>query len=233
MGVQARWEYELDWPGVTGGFVGRAAPEERDEVLEAALAQMAGERTLIDSQQVHRADVAVIREEALRHGSVQIGGVDALVTNAKEVALAIYVADCLAIFLGHDAAPAVGLAHAGWRGLAAGMPAGLVRTALEAFDGNADDLRIALSPCIRGCCFEVGEEVAEQFEGIEGAVDRSRETPHMDMIAVATAQLRESGIAEDRIEVIDGCTRCDPKRFASYRWDPERCGRNVALVGLA
>jgi YfiH family protein len=194
---------------------------------------MEGERRLVEAQQVHGADVAVIREEHLCHGDMSIGGVDGLVTNGTGAALAIYVADCLAIFLSHEGGPAVGLAHAGWRGLAGDMPGALVRTALAAFDGDAADLRVALSPCIRQCCFEVGEEVAEQFDAYEGAVDRSREKPHVDLIAVARAQLLQAGMAEARIEVMDGCTRCDPERFASYRWDPERCGRNVALIGLA
>jgi hypothetical protein len=113
------------------------------------------------------------------------------------------------------------------------MPGALVRTALAAFGGKPTDLRAALSPCIRQCCFEVGEEVAEQFDAYEGAVDRSREKPHVDMVAVARAQLLQAGMAEARIEVMDGCTRCDPERFASYRWHPEHCGRNVALIGLA
>ncbi|MGM0491533.1 MAG: polyphenol oxidase family protein [Armatimonadota bacterium] len=227
------WECELDWPGVCGGFVGRAAPDKREAALEEALGSMGGERVLVEAQQVHRADVAVIRAEALHDGNVHIGGVDGFVTNGPQAALAIYVADCLAIFLSHASAPAVGVAHAGWRGLAAGMPRALVRTALDAFGGSPDDMRVALSPSIRQCCFEVGEEVAEQFDAIPGAVDRSRSKPHVDMIAVAGAQLREAGISPARIEVMEGCTRCEPRRFASYRWDPQRCGRNVALIGLS
>ncbi|MFP4249304.1 MAG: polyphenol oxidase family protein [Armatimonadota bacterium] len=227
------WEYELDWPGVCGGFVGRAAPEVRDAALHDALGAMGGERVLVEAQQVHRGDVAVIRAEALNDGNVHIGGVDGFVTNGVRAALAIYVADCLGLFLSHEAAPAVGVAHAGWRGLAAGMPGALVRTALDAFGGSPEGMRVALSPCIRQCCFEVGEEVAEQFGAIRGAVDRSRSKPHVDMIAVATAQLREAGISPARIEVMEGCTRCEPRRFASYRWDPQRCGRNIALIGLS
>lgn len=227
------WEYELDWPDVRGGFVGRSLREDRDGVLGRALEAMGGPRTLVEAQQVHGGRVAVVGEGALRDGSVNIAGVDGFVTDAPGAALAIYVADCLAIFLSHEVAPAVGLAHAGWRGLAEDMPGTLVRAALEAFGGTPADLRVALSPCIRRCCFEVGEEVAGRFEAIPGAVDRSRERPHVDMIAVATAQLRAAGVPPERIEVMEGCTRCDPERFASYRWDPERCGRNVALIGPA
>lgn len=227
------WLYELNWPKVAGGFLGRTIRATRAETIAAAVRSMGGERTLVDAQQVHGGDVARIRAEDLRGDTVCIGRVDGFVTDRAEAVLAIYVADCLAIFLSHEGASAVGLAHAGWRGLVADIPGTLVRTALEEFGGTAGDLRAALSPCIRRCCFEVGEEVAEQFDAIPGAVDRSCAKPHVDMIAVATAQLRDAGVPANRIEVMDGCTRCDPKRFASYRWDRERCGRNVALIGLA
>ncbi|HCA47779.1 MAG TPA: peptidoglycan editing factor PgeF [Armatimonadetes bacterium] len=226
------WETQLDWPRVVGGFIGRTTRSTRAETVAEAVRSMGGTRIIVDARQVHGAEVAVVDDAALDRECVTIERVDGFVTASPRAALVIYVADCLAIFLSHEGAPAVGLAHAGWRGLAADMPGVLVRTALEAFGGSPSDLRLALSPCIRDCCFEVGEEVAEQFDAISGAVDRSHAKPHLDMIAIATAQLREAGVPAERIEVMDGCTRCDPKRFASYRWDRERCGRNVAMIGL-
>lgn len=228
------WLHELNWRGVTGGFIGRCTTEERDATIARALGAMGGRRTLVQAEQVHGGCVAIPAGEALDSGGpITLPGVDGLVSDAAEAALAIYVADCLAIYAADAQGSVAGVAHAGWRGLAARIPAALVLALGEAVDGAGDSLRAALGPCIRGCCFEVGEEVAEQFDGFDGAVDRSRAKPHVDMIAVATAQLEEAGVPRERIEVIDGCTRCDPDRFASYRWDPERCGRNVALIGLS
>ncbi len=233
------WEHKLTWPGVVGGFVGRSrrprgAEDDTPDVLAAALAEMGDGRTLVEAEQVHGDEVAHVTAELVRGSDrvVEIGGVDGLVTELEDVTLAIYVADCLAIFLHDPGRRVVGLAHAGWRGLAADMPGALVRSALE-FGGRADNLRVTLSPCIRACCFEVGEEVAAVFEHIPGAVDRSRERPHVDMIEVARRQLVQAGVPTERVEVMEGCTRCEPERFASYRWDPRRCGRNVALIGLA
>ncbi|MGC9317472.1 MAG: polyphenol oxidase family protein [Armatimonadota bacterium] len=231
------WEYELHWPGAAGGFLGRTerpAPARAggDAVLEA-LSEL-GARAVVEAQQVHGGEVATVRERDLAgKQALVIRGADGLLTDVPGAALAIYVADCLAIFLHHQSAPAVGLAHAGWRGLADGMARTLVRSALAEFGGNVEDLRLALSPCIRRCCFEVGEEVAELFEAVPGAVVRSRPRPHVDMIAVALAQIVAAGVPETAVEVMSGCTRCEPGRFASYRWDPERCGRNVALISVA
>ncbi len=228
------WEHELDWPGAVGGFVGRSSGGRADQALAGALGSMGGERTLVEAQQTHGARVARVTDEMLRAGDgpVVVRGVDGLLAESPRAALAIYVADCLAIYLYHPARPAVGLAHGGWRGLATGIAGKLVRAALRGQGGSPADLRIALSPCIRVCCFEVGAEVAARFDGIPGAVDRSRDRPHVDMVRVAQEQLVRAGVARDRIEVMAGCTRCEPERFASYRRDPDRCGRNVALIGL-
>lgn len=228
------WLQRLNWPDVTGGFVGRCVAEEREETISRALESMNGGRVLVQAEQIHGGEVARVGGEMLAGDApVLLPGVDALVTDDPRAALTIYVADCLAVYLAAPEARAVGLAHAGWRGLVANIPGALVETLCEVAGDSPEDLRAALSPCIRSCCFEVGEEVAVQFDDIAGAVDRSRERPHVDMIAVAEAQLGKAGVRAERIEVMDGCTRCDPERFASYRWDPERCGRNVALIGIA
>ncbi len=225
------WMYRLNLPGSTGGFLGRCAAPERDEAVARALDSMGEGRRLIQAEQVHGGDIAVVTEEMVERDATTLPGVDALVTNLPHAALAIYVADCLAIYLADVRGRAVGLAHGGWRGLAASIPVALVDALAEVAGGSAAEMRAALSPCIRGCCFEVGEEVATRFDHIRGAVDRSGPEPHVDMIAVAAEQLRAAGVPGGSIEVMDGCTRCDPESFASYRWDPERCGRNVALIG--
>jgi len=236
------WEHRIQgWPGVAGGFVGRSQRPPGGRLMHcpryaAALADIGlPDGPIVEAQQVHEAEVALVTERDL--GSppapvTRIPGVDGLITELPGVALAIYVADCLAIYLHHRARPAIGLAHAGWRGLAADIPGVLLRGALRAFGGEPADLRIALSPCIGPCCFEVGEEVARVFEHISGVVDRSHPRPHVDLSGVAMAQLLAAGVWPEHIEVMPGCTRCEPERLASHRWDPERCGRNVALLAL-
>lgn len=237
------WEQRIeDWSGATGGFVGRSQRPEGGRLIAsakyaAALAEMGlPDGPIVEAQQVHGSRVAVIGAETLgpeRPVAARIEGADALLTDLPGVVLAIYVADCLAVFLHHRARPGVGIAHAGWRGLAADIPGEMVRAALREWGGAAADLSCALSPCIEVCCFEVGEEVAEMFAQVPGAVDRSHERPHVDLRRVARARLEAVGVPPKQISDMSGCTRCEPERFASYRWDPERCGRNVALLALS
>ncbi len=230
------------WDGVVGGFVarcerpvgGRLGDSDR---YRAALSQMGlADGPIVEAQQVHGAGVTVVDRYLVGDAPepvTRIEGVDGLVTDLPDLALAIYVADCLAIFMYHRARPAIGIAHAGWRGLADDMPGQLVRAALSAYGGVPEDLQFALSPCIEACCFEVGEEVAAVFEETAGAVIRDGERPHVDLRVVARARLHAAGVRDAQITEMAGCTRCEPERFSSYRWDPERCGRNVALVALS
>lgn len=246
--VRDTWVWRVSRPGVRGGFVGRsrrprAGSDDPPDKLAAALVAIGAGRTLVEAEQVHAGEVAHVTAQMLAgarddgrglpvRGVLELPGVDALVTDAPGPVLAIYVADCLALWLHDPRRGVIGLAHAGWRGLAAEIPAHLVHAALS-YGGAVEELRVALSPSIRRCCFEVGEEVAAVFADVPGAVDRSRAQPHVDLLAVAQQQLREAGVPEGRIEVVPGCTRCDPERFASYRHDPQNCGRNVALIALA
>ena len=236
------WEHGIDdWPGVTGGFVGRSQRPAGGRLIAcekyaSALAEMGMPNgPIVEAQQVHGARLAMVVPAMLGEDRPQaacIEGVDALLTEVPGVALAIYVADCLAILMHHRERPGIGIAHAGWRGLEADIPGVMVRAALDAWGGAPGDMSFALSPCIEVCCFEVGEEVAAVFEEIPGAVDRSRRHPHVDLRRVARARLGSAGVASEQVFDLPGCTRCDPRRFASYRWDPERCGRNIALLAL-
>lgn len=239
------WEFELDdWPTVAGGFLGKTRPPSHRGLHEApdltqALAEMgACARSLVEAEQVHSSRIAVVSTEMLRGASdagrpLCLPGMDGLITDEPGIALAIYVADCLAIYLHHRARPAVGLAHAGWRGLADGVAGNLARAALDAYGGKPADLALILSPCIGPCCFEVGKEVAAQFEAVPGAVDRSREGPHVDLRCVAVAQLQGIGVPLQQIDARPECTRCNPDRFASYRAEGENSGTNVALIALS
>ena len=239
------WELKLDdWPSVVGGFLGKTRrPSDRGfheaPEMVAALADMGTAGwPLVEAEQVHGSEVAVVTSEML-HGTSEAGGplrlrgTDGLLTDQAGIALVIYVADCLAIYLHHRARPAVGLAHAGWRGLADGIAGKFARAALDAYGGKPADLAVILSPCIGPCCFEVGEEVAAHFDAVPGAVDRGPDRPHVDLRRVAVAQLQGIGIPLPQIEVRPECTRCDPDRFASYRAEGEGAGTNVALIALS
>lgn len=147
---------------------------------------------------------------------------DALWSSTAGTALGIKVADCLPVSIIDAKNSVIANIHSGWRGTVQNITA----KTLKAMRFDATASFAYLGPTIRVCCFEVGEEVAAQFDA--QFIDRARgPKPHVDIAAYTTAVLRGYGVEN----VIDTglCTRCDGSLFHSYRRD-KRTGRNLAIV---
>ena len=156
---------------------------------------------------------------------------DAAVTASTDVVCAVRVADCLPVLLSDVGAGCVGVAHAGWRGLAAGV----LEATVDAMRALGSAQQIAwLGPAIGPAAFEVGAEVREAV-GTHDEAALACFTPgapgkwHADLYALARLRLRSRGV-----HAVHGgglCTRTDAKRFFSYRREPDT-GRMAALIWL-
>ncbi|MBM4391463.1 MAG: polyphenol oxidase family protein [Deltaproteobacteria bacterium] len=166
------------------------------------------------ASQVHGNRLASVPFEA------EVPEADAVLTRLPGSCVAVRVADCVPILL---AAPgAVAAVHAGWRGTAADI----VRHAVQAL-GAGEGLRAAIGPCIRGCCYEVGEEVIDRVAAV--APGRAwLSARHVDLAVANAAILAELGVAT---EIVGPCTRCDPQ-YWSHRRDGASAGRQVGAIGL-
>jgi YfiH family protein len=205
-----------------------------DDVVAARLMGIVRDRFGVDAMlstctQVHgKSVVRASRSPRWR----ECDSCDALWSSESGTALGIKVADCLPITIADMDHGVIANVHSGWRGAAQ-------RIAAEALDvlgvETAFDTATAqawLGPSIRLCCFEVGEEVVEQFRSsyaeAERFVDRSRAKPHIDLPGLTTALLTERGVSPGNIHDSGLCTRCDGSIFHSYR--RQRGGRNLAIV---
>lgn len=186
---------------------------------------------LATCHQVHGTNLG---EAAGDHGWSELESCDAVWSAGPARTLAIKVADCVAILiLDSDGAVAAGI-HAGWRGATAGI---VPRTLRDLSNASAFDPARAtawIGPAIRGCCFEVGEEVVaaikSQREDGDRFVDRARgEKPHVDLAGLVTAQLVDAGLARESIIDSGACTRCG-EGFHSYRRGGRNAGRNLAVI---
>lgn len=135
---------------------------------------------------------------------------DASITRVQGKVLAIMVADCLPVVLTSRGGDIVGIAHAGWRGLADGV---LSSTAIALGVGS---MLAWMGPAIGPCHYLVGEDVRARFSSATGFAEASEGRFSMDLYAIANEQLQHLGI-----EVFGGglCTYCDSARFFSYRRD--------------
>lgn len=161
-------------------------------------------------RQVHGAHVRRV------HGPGMAGNGDAMFTNVRSLPLAVFTADCAGVVV--EAADAVGVAHAGWRGVAAGVAAALL-AAMETAGHTSQ--RAAIGPTIGPCCYEVGPDVAGLFPGF---IEETRwGTPSVDLVAALRSQL--DGLD---VTVAGGCTMCHSD-FHSHRRD--RTEHRMATVG--
>ena len=154
---------------------------------------------------------------------------DALLTTVSGLALAVTTADCMALLF--TAPGAVVAAHAGWRGAAAGMPQAALAALRSRTGCGPADITVHIGPCIRGCCYEVGEEVASRFPA--ATLRRVAGRARLDLPTAATISLREAGIPAHAIHDTGACTACESHWYFSHRRDAGATGRmwGVAVLG--
>lgn len=180
---------------------------------------------LATAGQIHGATVRVI--DAPRHEPF----CDGIVTTTPNLLLSIATADCAAVLLADPHNRVAGACHAGWRGTAARIAA---RTVASMTEEGADPSRIRahVGPCISVEVFEVGPEVAAQFD--DAVVHRPDDTtnPHVDLKAALRRQLEAAGLHPDAIEVSDRCTMQETDDFFSYRASGGETGRMFGAIVL-
>ncbi len=153
-----------------------------------------------------------------RYG-VAMGEGDAHWTRAGDLALLVFVADCLPIAVANS--DAIAMLHGGWRPLAAGI----VATGAEAVGAASTPTYAAIGPGIGPCCFEVGDEVLAEFAYLGDDVAEGR---NLDLPEVAQRQLEQAEI--EVLERSDLCTRCNPDLLFSHRGQGGLTGRQAGLV---
>lgn len=179
--------------------------------------------------QIH--GTTVVRADRCLH-SVEA---DASWTRAPEVACAVLMADCLPVLLCDRAGTVVSVAHAGWRGLSAGV----IRETVAALGVVPGELLAHLGPAIGPAQFQVGPEVRETFleqalgdshrGTIEGHFTERDGGLYADLQGLAAAELASLGVTE--VSRSRWCTYGNPQTFYSYRRDGIT-GRNAALIWL-
>jgi YfiH family protein len=171
--------------------------------------------------QVHSDRVAVLEEAAALGERPEVDGRATCLTG---VALGALGADCLTVAVAGGGA--VATAHAGWRGLAAGVLGRAVERVRELAGGRGTELEAAIGPGAGPCCYEVGPEVHAAF------ADRpqARRGDNLDMTAVAAAQLSQAGVGT--VHALGLCTICHPELFFSHRRDRGVTGRQAGIAWL-
>lgn len=210
---------------------------------------------LIRCHQIHSANVLLVdKNRDFTHEKA-----DGLITESK-LPIGIVTADCLPILIVDQTGARVAAIHAGWRGIKLGILHRAIKV-LEQAGSNPANLVVAIGPAIHACCYEVGKEVLAELqltigkfldnsesywflkqpknvESSRDAASRKNDGIWLDLIAIARAQLKLSGVPKKQIESINLCTYCGPSLFASYRRNTHEMKANssqyswISRVGL-
>jgi YfiH family protein len=178
--------------------------------------------SLVLSHQVH--GTAVQWHEAMPEGWLVLDGLDGHATTERGTLLTVTVADCIPIYLAVPQKGAIGLLHAGWRGVVGGVLARAVELLKWRGFSKGSDIVMHCGVGICGTCYEVGSEVAGQF-----GLPLSAAPVPLDLRAVLARQARELGIEESTAS--PWCSAHDRDRFFSHRASGGRDGRMVAYLG--
>lgn len=199
---------------------------------------------MVASHQTHTTNIRRITSADRGKGIVRprdYQDVDGLMTNERGIVLVTYYADCVPLFFVDVRNGAVGLAHSGWRGTAAGMGRQMVSAMRESYQTAPEDLLVAIGPSICRDCYEVGEDVAVRFmeEADKGdfkpAVVTRGARPgkyQLDLWLANRLVLESAGVLRKNISMPDICTCHNGAYLFSHRASAGKRGTMGAFLGL-
>ena len=133
------------------------------------------------------------------------------------------------VYFVHQLDPVFGLVHAGWRGLVNGI---LLQSAkqIEEKGISLSNFDILIGPSIQKCCFEVSDDVINQFDS--NFIEKKWAGKYrIDLQKLALHQLVQNGFKRERITTLTECTYCDAEKYHSYRRNGKKAGRMIGLLG--
>lgn len=195
----------------------------------AILFQETGLTELRYCRQVHGTDVVNVVDQA-QPTSALPPEADALVTAQRDVPLAIFTADCVPIFIVDVTTPAIGIAHAGWRGTFTRIAVNALARMKTLFGTVAANCQIHLGPSIQKCCYTVSAELLTQFTDHFGSTVASG--TNLSLQSANVNQLVEVGVSRTAISVSPFCTACRTDLFYSHRAEAGQTGRMLSFIKL-
>ena len=188
--------------------------------------------------QVHGATV-VVKRAGVRHDANDLADADIIISDDRELVLAIQTADCVPLLIADAKTGAVVAAHAGWRGLVARVPEVAIKALVQHFGTRPSDLVVAIGPSISAARYEVGEDVRARFEAAGFRSDHLRKwfpaetrPAHclFDGWQSGRDQLAAAGVPSQGVHSADLCTSEHSEFLCSYRRDGRKAGRMAAAI---
>lgn len=236
--------------------------ENVDENFRRAAAHFGKDaKEIVCSQQTHTTNVRKVTSADKGKGVTKAqdySDVDGLITNESGIILTTFFADCVPLFIVDPISYSIGLSHSGWRGTVDKMGKVTLDCMAREYGARAENVRVAIAPSICQSCYEVSEDVALAFEAaFPKNEDMAREylvryheeiTPadienclfyrkengkyQLNLWYANFRVFRDAGVPNERIEVTDVCTCCNPKLLFSHRASKGKRGNLGAFMML-
>ena len=184
------------------------------------------------SDQTHTVNVRKVTEVDRGKGITKerdYSDVDGLVTDVPGIVLSTFFADCVPLYFVDPIHKAIGLSHAGWRGTVGCIGKKTVACMQEAYGSRPEEIIAAIGPSICQDCYEVSEDVAEQFYQLFPDKERADKILYykgeteegkkyqLNLWQANYELMLEAGILSEHICVTDICTCCNPEYLFSHR----------------
>lgn len=182
--------------------------------------------------QVHGNDVLIVDEKILNANvSSQQNHLkfDSMITAIPEIPLMMFFADCVPVIIADVKENVIAVVHAGWQGTYKKVVQFAVSRMIENFGSKVENLKAAIGPSIKDCCYEIDENLVNKFQTYSGAIVEGNHKYFLNLSRVNSEQLELIGLKTENIVVSDLCTFSD-NEFFSYRRDIGKTGRQAAIA---
>ena len=198
---------------------------------------------MVVSWQTHTVHVRQMTEDDAGKGVIrprEYRDIDGMITDVPGLTLVTFYADCVPLYVVDPVHRAIGLSHAGWRGTVKGMARETLKAMKEAFGTRPEDLTVCIGPSICKDCFEVGEEVVEEFKNAfapkwHDALFETGRAPGKYQLNLWKANeilFSEEGLKREQIHTTNICTMCNHEFLFSHRKVGAKRGTLAAFLCL-
>ena len=198
--------------------------------------------SVVTSDQTHTANVRVVTAKDKGCGLTKprpYQDVDGMITREPGITLATFYADCVPLYLADPVKKAIGLSHSGWKGTVGKIGKATVQAMEQEYGTNPEDLVVAIGPSICQDCYEVSEDVIEEFqkafseERWDDLFYRKENGKYQLDLWEANRQIfLEAGVKPENIAMPNLCTCCNPRFLFSHRASKGKRGNLAAFLAL-
>lgn len=193
------------------------------------------------SDQTHTTNVRVVTSKDKGKGVIypkDYTDIDGLITNEKGIVLSTFYADCVPLYIVDPVHEAIGLSHSGWRGTVKRMGKVTLEAMRENYGTMPEDVYVAIGPSICQSCYEVSQDVAQEFmnefgeSGDELIYRKENGKYQLNLQHANKIVFLEAGVKAENLEITDICTCCNADVLHSHRASQGRRGNLGAFLVL-